>query len=147
MDAADELEAPVLVRGAAGGFAQTLEIGPHRLTADEPVTVGGTATGPTPYELLLAALGSCTSMTISMYARHKQWPLESVVVRLKHEKIHAKDCEECETKVGKIDQIDREIELTGPLTDDQRQKCLAIADRCPVHQTLMSKIRISTRLR
>jgi putative redox protein len=147
VSAEDALEPPVLVRGLATGFAQEIEIGPTRLTADEPAAVGGTGTGPTPYELLLAALGSCTSMTISMYARRKQFPLESVVVRLKHEKIHAKDCEECETKIGRIDQIEREIELIGPLTDEQREKCLAIAERCPVHQTLVSDVRITTRLR
>src|SRR4249920_3253532 len=97
----------VVVRGASSGFAQEIVVGPHKLTADEPVEVGGTDTGPSPYDLLLAALGSCTSMTISLYARTKKWPLASVTINLRHSKIHAQDCQECDTKVGKIDRIDR----------------------------------------
>ncbi|HAF02574.1 MAG TPA: hypothetical protein DHU55_05470 [Blastocatellia bacterium] len=135
----------VIVRGAAAGFAQEIQIGPHRLAADEPVAFGGTDTGPSPYDFLLAALGSCTSMTISLYARRKGWPLENVTVSLHHSKIHATDCAECETKVGKIDRIEREIQLTGALTSEQRSKLMEIADRCPVHQTLTSEINIRTR--
>ena len=135
----------VIVRGDAAGFAQQIEIGPHRLKGDEPVAFGGTDTGPSPYDFLLAALGTCTSMTISFYARRKSWPLEKVTVSLQHAKIHATDCAECETKVGKIDRIEREIELTGALTTEQRAKLMEIADRCPVHQTLTSEINIRTR--
>jgi uncharacterized OsmC-like protein len=135
----------VIVRGGAAGFAQEIEIGSHRLKADEPVDFGGTDTGPSPYDLLLAALGSCTSMTISFYARRLKWPLESVTISLQHSKIHATDCEECETKIGKIDRIEREIQLTGALTAEQRAKLMEIADRCPVHQTLTSEINIKTR--
>jgi putative redox protein len=135
----------VIVRGDAAGFAQRVEIGPHRLKGDEPVAFGGTDTGPSPYDFLLAALGTCTSMTISLYARRKGWPLESVTVSLHHSKIHAADCADCETKVGKIDRIEREIQLTGALTTEQRSKLLEIADRCPVHQTLTSEINIKTR--
>jgi len=135
----------VIVRGDAAGFAQQVEIGPHRLKGDEPVAFGGTDTGPSPYDLLLAALGTCTSMTISLYARRKGWPLESVTVSLHHSKIHAADCADCETKVGKIDRIEREIQLTGALTTEQRSKLMEIADRCPVHQTLTSEINIKTR--
>jgi uncharacterized OsmC-like protein len=135
----------VIVRGNVAGFAQNIEIGPHRLKGDEPVAVGGMDTGPTPYDYLVAALGTCTSMTISLYARTKGWPLENVTVSLHHSKIHATDCAECETKVGKIDRIEREIQLTGPLTDEQRAKLMEIADRCPVHQTLGSEINIRTR--
>jgi uncharacterized OsmC-like protein len=136
----------VTVRGASTGFAQEISIGPHRLFSDEPASAGGTDTGPSPYDLLLAALGSCTSMTLSMYARRKQWPLEGVTVRLHHSKIYAKDCADCETKEGKLDRIEREIGLLGSLSDDQRAQLLSIADRCPVHRTLSSEIRIDSRL-
>ena len=135
----------VIVRGGAAGFAQEIEIGPHRLKGDEPAAFGGTDTGPSPYDFLLAALGTCTSMTISLYARRKGWPLENVTVSLHHSKIHAADCAECETKVGRIDRIEREIHLTGALTNEQRAKLMEIADRCPVHQTLTSEINIRTR--
>jgi putative redox protein len=135
----------VIVHGDAAGFAQKVEIGPHNLKGDEPVASGGTDTGPTPYDYLLAALGTCTSMTISLYARSKGWPLENVTVSLHHSKIHATDCAECETKVGKIDRIEREIHLTGNLTAEQRAKLMEIADRCPVHQTLTSEINVKSR--
>ena len=135
----------VTVRGSATGFAQEIQIGSHRLTADEPVSFGGTDTGPSPYDLLLAALGSCTSMTISLYARQKRWPLEEVTVFLSHSKIYAADCAECETREGKIDRIEREIQLTGPLTAEQRSKLMEIADKCPAHRTLTSEINIRTR--
>ena len=135
----------VIVRGDAAGFAQQVEIGPHRLKGDEPVAFGGTDTGPSPYDLLLAALGTCTSMTISLYARRKGWPLESVTVSLHHSKIHAADCAECETREGKIDRIEREIQLTGALTAEQRAKLIEMASLCPVHRTLTSEINIVTR--
>jgi len=136
----------VIVMGGATGFAQDIEAGRHRLVADEPVEAGGTDAGPSPYDLLLAALGACTSMTVSMYARRKQWPLEAVRVRLQHAKIHAQDCAECETKEGMLDRIEREITLTGPLDAAQRGRLLEIANRCPVHRTLVSEIDIRTRL-
>ena len=136
----------IVVEGGAEGFAQDIQAGVHRLRADEPVSVGGTATGSTPYDLLLAALGSCTSMTVSLYARRKQWPLEHVTVRLHHSKVHAQDCVECETSERKLDRIEIEIELTGQLTADQRDRLLAIAGRCPVHLTLTSAIEIRTTL-
>jgi uncharacterized OsmC-like protein len=135
----------VIVRGSAIGYAQEIQIGSHRLTADEPVSFGGTETGPSPYDLLLAALGSCTSMTISLYARRKRWPLEEVTVFLSHSKIYAADCAECETREGKIDRIEREIQLAGALTAEQRSKLMEIADKCPVHRTLTSEINIRTR--
>lgn len=136
----------VIVRGDAAGFAQEIEAGRHRLVADEPIEAGGTDSGPSPYDLLLAALGACTSMTISMYARRKRWPLEHVTVRLRHAKIHAEDCAECETKEGMLDRIEREIGLSGPLDAEQRARLLEIANRCPVHRTLVSEIDIRTRL-
>jgi putative redox protein len=136
----------VTVHGSAAGFAQAIAAGRHALTADEPTSVGGTDTGPNPYDLLLAALGSCTSMTVAMYARRKRWPLEAVTVRLRHSKIHAADCEACETKEGRLDHIEREVELTGVLTDDQRARLLDIANKCPVHRTLTSEIHVESRL-
>lgn len=136
----------VVVYGSARGFAQEIDLGIHRLGADEPIPVGGTDTGPNPYDLLLASLGSCTSMTIGLYARRKQWPLQAVRVRLRHSRIHATDCENCETDVGMIDQIERDIELVGDLDVDQRARLLEIADKCPVHRTLTSEIVIRSRL-
>ena len=141
-DAADEA---VIVRGNASGFAQEIQIGAHRLSGDEPVSFGGTDTGPSPYDLLLASLGSCTSMTIALYARRKQWPLESVTISLRHSKIHATDCADCETKIGKIDRIERDVHLEGSLTEEQKVKLLEIADKCPVHRTLTAEINIKTR--
>ena len=140
------LEGLVLVRETHGGkFQQEILTGPHRLLADEPVKLGGLDSGPGPYDYLLAGLGACTSMTIRLYADFKKIPLENVSVRLNHEKkIHTKDCEDCENKVTKVDHIDRAITLEGPLDAEQRQKLMEIADRCPVHQTLESKIEIST---
>jgi uncharacterized OsmC-like protein len=135
----------VIVRGSASGFAQEIHAGRHRIVADEPVSAGGTDTGPSPYDLLLAALGACTSMTVGMYARRKSWPLEEVTVHLRHSKIHATDCAECETKEGMLDRIERDIHFAGPLTEEQRSKLLEIANKCPVHRTLTSEIDIVTR--
>jgi uncharacterized OsmC-like protein len=135
----------VVVRGGAGGFVQEIHAGAHRLHADEPVSAGGTDTGPSPYDLLLAALGACTSMTVAMYARRKAWPLEEVTVHLRHSRIHAADCAECETKEGMLDRIERDIHLEGPLTIGMRSKLLEIANKCPVHRTLTSEIDIKTR--
>jgi putative redox protein len=136
----------VVVDGDAGGFAQRVRVGVHELLADEPTEVGGTDSGPNPYDLLLAALGACTSMTLGMYARRKQWPLQAVTVRLWHSRVHAADCESCETKVGLLDVVDREVELMGPLDQEQRSRLLEIANKCPVHRTLTSEIHIRTRL-
>jgi uncharacterized OsmC-like protein/alpha/beta superfamily hydrolase len=136
----------VLVTGGATGLAQEIVAHRHRLTADEPAEAGGTDTGPTPYDLLLAALGACTSMTLRVYANYKKLPLEGVRVRLRHGKIYAVDCARCETKEGKIDRIEREIEVLGELTEEQRLRLLEIANKCPVHRTLTSEIDIVSRL-
>jgi uncharacterized OsmC-like protein/fermentation-respiration switch protein FrsA (DUF1100 family) len=124
---------------------QTVTIGPHHLLADEPVATGGEDSGPGPYDFLLAGLGACTSMTMRLYADRKSLPLERVTVTLKHSKIHAEDCAECETRAGMLDQIDRVIAMEGALDAEQRSKLLEIADKCPVHRTLTSEIRIVTR--
>jgi putative redox protein len=135
----------VLVRETHGGkFQQEILTGPHHLLADEPVKLGGLDSGPGPYDFILAGLGACTSMTIRLYADFKKLPLENVSVRLSHGKIHAKDCQTCDTKVSMIDHIDRAITLEGPLDDEQRKRLMEIADKCPVHKTLQSKINIST---
>lgn len=135
----------VLVEEQNHGFAQMVYIDQHTLRADEPVSYGGTDTGPSPYDYLLAGLGACTSMTIRMYAKRKGIPLDGVSVKLKHEKIHAQDCETCETEEGKVDRIEREIRLKGEqLSLEQRDAMLRIADRCPVHRTLTAEIDIRT---
>ena len=137
----------VLVRETrAGKFQQEIRVGPHRLLADEPTSAGGDDSGPSPYDLLTAALGACTAMTLRLYADRKQLPLDRVRVTLRHTKIHANDCGECETKEGRIDRIERVIELDGPLDDAAREKLLEIADKCPVHRTLQSEVLVPTRL-
>jgi putative redox protein len=128
-----------------GKFEQSVVAGKHRYLADEPMSVGGNGSGPSPYEYLLAGLGACTSMTIRLYADLKKLPLDRVSVLLKHDKIHAADCENCETKEGKIDRIDREVRLEGDLSVEQRAKLMEIADKCPVHRTLHSEIDIRTK--
>jgi uncharacterized OsmC-like protein len=143
----DESEArTVVVRGSAADFVQEVTVGRHRLVADEPASQGGTDTGPNPYDLLLAGLGSCTSMTVALYARRKQWPLEAVRVELRHSRVHAADCATCETKEGLLDRIERDVTFLGPLSGEQRARLLEIANKCPVHRTLMSEIDIRTRL-
>jgi putative redox protein len=136
----------VIVRGSATGFAQEIVAGAHQLVSDEPTSIGGTDSGPTPYDLLLAGLGSGTSMTIAMYARRKQWTLERVTVRLRHSRVHAEDCAACETRTAALTLIERDIELEGDLDEEQRARLLAIANRCPVHRTLTSQMNIRTRL-
>ena len=136
----------VIVRGTVDRLVQEITAGAHRLTSDEPAAAGGADTGPTPYDLLLAALGSCTSMTVGLYAKRKQWPLKHVTVRLRHSRVHVRDCANCETSDAKLTVIEREIEFEGPLDQDQRARLLAIADRCPLHLTLTSRIEIRTRL-
>ncbi len=139
-----EPRAVVVSEAFSGGYAQNVHIGPHHMRGDEPETFGGDDTGPSPYDFLLAALGTCTSMTIRMYAQRKALPLEHVSVELRHQKIHAADCANCETKSGRIDRIQRSIRLRGPLDEGQRRRLLEIADKCPVHRTLRSEVVIET---
>jgi len=136
----------VVIVGGIAGFRTDVDVGGHHLVVDEPVPVGGTDAGPSPYEMLLAALGSCTAMTLRLYADRRQWPLERVRVTLQHRKVHAQDCAECERKPTKMDVVDRIIALEGPLTEEQRAKLLDIAERCPVHQTLRGPIQVNTRV-
>jgi putative redox protein len=133
----------IVTETSSGGFTRQISAGHHQLMADEPPPVGDD-TGPTPYDLVLAGLGACTSMTVRMYADRKRWPLDEIRVTVRHSRIHAKDCVDCETRNGYIDQIDCDVELTGDLDDAQRQRLLYIAERCPVHQTLTSEVRITT---
>jgi uncharacterized OsmC-like protein len=137
--------ADVVVRGDSHSFRQEVVAGKHNLVADEPVTAGGSDAGPDPYDYLLTSLGVCTSMTVGLYARRKQFPLENITVSLRHSRIYANDCEECETKEGMLDRIDVEVELTGPLSAEQHAKLMEIAEKCPVHRTLTSEINIRLR--
>ncbi|MEY2504975.1 MAG: hypothetical protein QOG27_1255 [Verrucomicrobiota bacterium] len=132
----------VIVRGNAREFLQEVVSGKHHLQADEPVSYGGGDIAPGPYDYLLIALGVCTSMTIGLYARRKQLPLENITVSLRHSRIHADDCENCETKKGMLDRIELAVELTGPLTQEQHARLMEIAGKCPVHRTLKSEIQI-----
>ena len=144
--AAGEAPRNVVVRETRNGkFQQTVTTGPHQMLADEPVAAGGEDSGPGPYDFLLAGLGACTSMTMRLYADRKSLPLDRVTVTLKHSKIYAKDCEECETRDGMLDQIERDISIEGALDADQRKRLMEIADKCPVHRTLTSEIRIVTK--
>ncbi len=135
----------VVVRGDAKSFKQEIVAGKHHLVADEPVSAGGGDAGPDPYDYLLAALGVCTSMMVGFYARRKQIPLENITVSLWHSRIHAKDCEECETKEGMVDRIEVEVKLTGALSTEEHAALMDIAAKCPVHRTLTAEINIRLR--
>jgi len=137
----------IIARTGMTGFRTEIVASGHSLVADEPISAGGANSGPTPYDLLVSALGACTGMTLRMYADRKKLPLDSIIVRLKHDKIHAEDCQDCEDPRSKIDFIEREIELNGDLDQPTRQKILEIANRCPVHKTLESRSRISSKLK
>lgn len=138
----------VSVETADGKFQQTIKVGNHEFLGDEPVSFGGMDSGPSPYDFLLASLGSCTSMTIKMYADRKGLPLEGVHIELEHSRDHVEDCNTCSNDDNRIDVIDRAITLTGDLTEEQRTRLMEIADRCPVHRTLENRIDIhSTEVR
>ena len=136
----------VTVSGGASGLRQSISVGPHQFLADEPKASGGDDSGPDPYELLLSALGVCTNMTLRMYADRKGWPLREVRVVLTHSKNYAKDCVDCEKPAAMLDRIERRIALIGELSAEQQQRLLVIANLCPVHKTLTSKIEIRTEL-
>ena len=138
-----EAEGVVVVRGVAQGFVQEITAGRHHLVADEPIGAGGTDRGPGPYDLLMAALGSCMSMTIALYARTKKWPLETVVIRLTHSRVYAKDCLDCVVRDDTmLDRINTQVQLSGALTGEQERKLMEVAHKCPVHRTLKSEIDI-----
>jgi len=134
----------VVTESDARPYGQRITAGGHQLVADEPAAIGGADSGPTPYDLLLAGLGACTAITVRMYADRKGWPLRQTTVRLRHQRIHAKDCADCETRTGQMDQIERELQFEGELTDSQRARLLDIAERCPVHRTLHSEVLVAT---
>jgi putative redox protein len=139
-----EMNVLVVTETGQGRFQQEIRVGKHCFIADEPAEVGGLDSGPGPYDLLLAALGACTAMTLRLYAERKDFPLERVMVRLSHSKIYAADCVHCNTKEGMLDRIDRAITLSGNLNESQRARLMEIADKCPVHRTLTSEIEIRT---
>jgi putative redox protein len=141
----DKQTVHVVVRGSAEDFRQQITAGKHNFVADEPASVGGGDAGPDPYDYLLTALGTCTSMTIGFYARRNRLPLERITVSLSHSRIYAADCEECETREGMLDRIEVEVELTGALSAEQHAKLMEVAARCPVHRTLTSEINIRLR--
>lgn len=145
-DALHAAEGEVASRTRLDGFRTEVQLGHHKIVADEPRSVGGTDQGPTPYDLLSAALATCTSMTLRMYANHKKLALDSATVHVEHDRIHAKDCEDCESGDGKIDEFRRTVSLEGDLTDAQQSRMIEIADRCPVHRTLHGEIKVRTRL-
>ena len=132
----------VIVRGSGRSFLQEISSGSFRFQADEPVEVGGSGVAPDPYDYLMASLGACTSMMVGLQARKKNWPLEKIVVSLRHSRIHARDCEECLTKNGMVDRIDVGIELTGPLTSEQRAELMEVAASCPIHRALTHEINV-----
>lgn len=136
----------VSVNTGSSAYLQEVSIGPHQLFADEPTDAGGTDAGPNPYELMMAALGACTSMTVQMYAERRQWPLEKVRVHLTFSRIHAVDCDDCKRKKGMVNRIEKEITLIGDLSEIQRQRLLHVANNCPVHRVLDSTIEISSTL-
>lgn len=135
----------VIARTENGGFLTELSVGGHPMIADEPLSYGGTNLGPTPYDYLSAALAACTTMTLKMYAEHKKLNFDSATVRVMHNKIHARDCDDCDSSSGKIDQFERVLTLEGDLSNDERARMVEIADRCPVHKTLHSEVKIRTR--
>jgi putative redox protein len=141
-----ETSAPhVVVRGTARDFLQEISAGSHQLKADEPASAGGGDAGPDPYDYLMAGLGACTSMTVGLHARRRKFPLEKITVALSHSRIHAKDCEECETKEGMLDRLDVDLELIGPLSPEQQAELMKAAANCPVHRTLTREINIRLR--
>ena len=135
-------ETNITITNVDDSYAHRIQARGHHLTTDEPIEVGGKDTGPTPYELLASALGSCIAITVRMYANRKQWPLKDIRVDVNIKKIHAEDCDDCEQDEGYVDVIDKRLTFSGSLTDEQRQRLVEISERCPVHRTLLSNIKI-----
>jgi len=135
----------VVVRGTGRSFIQQISARKHRFQADEPISFGGDDAAPDPHDYLMASLGACTSMMIGLQARKRKWPLENVTVSLRHSRVQAKDCKECLTETGMIDRIDVGVELTGPLTPEQRTELMKVANSCPIHQALTHEINIRVR--
>ena len=127
-------------------YAQNISVGSHVFQSDEPTDIGGNDAGPEAHELLMAALGACANITVQMYAERKQWPLQGVQISLSHARVHAEDCAQCDTKAGMVDRIEVEISFTGDLSEEQQRRLLEIADKCPVHRTLVSQTQIDTKL-
>jgi len=144
--ASDHLEGQVTTR-TRDTYRTEIKAGRHSLVADEPEDVGGDDDGPSPYDYLLAALGSCTGITLRMYADRKEWPLDETIVRLSHDRIHAEECKDSETEEGRVDHVTREIDVRGDLTDTQRERLFEIANKCPVHRTLHSEVNVKSMLR
>jgi putative redox protein len=142
----DTPEGEVIVEGKTSSFLQRIRARNLTFSADEPLDKGGTNLAPNAYELLLASLGACTSMTLKMYAGRKEWPLDAVRVTLRHDRVHSKDCEDCEKETGLIDVIDKKLELEGDLSEEQRERLFEIAAKCPVHRTLLNEIKIRSEL-
>jgi len=138
-------EPHVVVRGTGHNFLQKISAGDHEFQADEPINFGGNNTAPDPHDYLMASLGACTSMMVGLEARKKNWPLDNIVVSLRHSRIRARDCDECLTEDGMIDRIDVAIELTGPLTPEQRTELMKIANNCPIHRALTHEINVRLR--
>jgi len=136
----------IVVERGDGKFTQMMLDGVHVLLADEPRDAGGDDRGPSPYRLLLMALGACTSMTLRLYAARKSWPVERITVRLRHFRDYAADCKDCEEKNVALERIERVIDIEGKIDDAQRQRLLEIAEKCPVHRTLESRVKIESRL-
>lgn len=138
-------DATLVTEAGTGKFTHIVDSAGHRLIADEPLSYGGDNRGPSPYDFLSIGLGACTGMTIRLYAEHKGIGLERVAVSVTHDKVHASDCDDCETKDNKVDTFTREIELTGDLSDEEREKLMKIADKCPVHRTMHAEIKVRTK--
>ena len=144
--AAHEPGTVVVSDSPEGRYAEDIFVGDHILRADEPTALGGANTGPTPNDLLLAALGACTAMTLRMYAERKNWELGKISVRLNQARIHAEDCKTCESRDGMVTRISRDITIEGSLDEDKRKRLLEIADKCPVHRTLTAEVVVDSRI-
>ncbi|WP_375437153.1 OsmC family protein [uncultured Hymenobacter sp.] len=142
----DAPDKSVLVKVGQEALLADVQAGHHTWVIDEPVAVGGQDRGPTPYDLLLSALGACTAITLRLYATQKKWPLEGIEVRLRHQRVHRQDCDKCETPGEMLEEVQKELRLIGPLTEEQRQRLELISQKCPVQKTLMSGLRIVTNL-